>query len=82
MSAISCSLESLNIEAVSQIFTLTTTKNDVTDRGGRHVFVALANTGENRKFCLKRTIRDLTYVDHKIYVEILLNRPQFCTFIL
>ena len=50
MSAISCSLESLNIEAVSQIFTLTTTKNDVTDRGGRHVFVALANTGETENF--------------------------------
>ena len=82
MSAISCSLDSLNSEAVSQIFILRTTKNDDTDRGGRHVIVALANTGENRKFCIKRTISFPTYVDHRIYVEILLNPPQFCTFML
>lgn len=43
MSAISCSLESLHTEAVSQ-FLLRTTKNDDTDRGGRHVIIALANT--------------------------------------
>lgn len=34
---------------------------------------------KDNQFCNKR---DLTYVDHKIYVEILLYPPQFCTFIL